>query len=199
MNSKAAGTTDEQFAADTIIESPQTTMQGPGEELIGYVYEELRKLAKKRMGRLANGGDTLQPTALVNEVYLRLTKNPGKIWKGRRHFFNAAGLAMRHLLIGRARSKRAQKHGGGLQRVDITVTLGGEDDAMLLSAEELFSLDRALTELQEEDPNLVEVVLMRYFCGLTIAETADILEVSTRTVERRWRFARAWLRNQLSE
>ena len=176
--------------ADTIIDEP-------GEELVQQLYRELRGLAAGIMRRLPAGGVTLQPTALVHEVYERLCRQPDQRWQGRQHFYRAAARAMRHLLIDRARARKAVRHGGEWQRQEITVTLGGPDDAEVLSREELLDLDRALRKLQRAYPELVELVHMRYFCGLTVPEIAELQGVSTRSIERDWSFARAWLCSEL--
>lgn len=174
---------------DTIIEEP-------GDALVEQLYRELRGLAAGILRRLP-AGVTLQPTALVHEVYERMCRRPDQRWQGRRHFYRAAARAMRHLLIERARARKAVRHGGAWQRADISVTLGGPDDAELLSREELIDLDRALRKLQGTYPELVELVHLRYFCGSTVAEIAELQGASTRSVERAWAFARAWLCNEL--
>lgn len=176
--------------ADTIIDEP-------GDELVQQLYHELRGLAAGILRRLPPGGATLQPTALVHEAYERLCRQPDRRWQGRQHFYRAAARAMRHLLIERARARKAVRHGGEWQRHDVTVTLGGPDDAAVLSREELLDLDRALRKLQRAYPALVELVHMRYFCGLTVPEIAELQGVSVRTVERDWSFARAWLCSEL--
>jgi RNA polymerase sigma factor (TIGR02999 family) len=174
-----------------------TIIDGPADELVEQLYRELRGLAAGILRRVSAGNVTLQPTALVHEAYERLCRRPDRRWQGRRHFYRAAAQAMRHLLIERARARKAVRHGGAWQRTDISVTLGGPDDAAVLSREELLDLDRALRKLQRAYPALVELVHMRYFCGLTVSEIAELTDVSTRSVEREWEFARAWLCNEL--
>ena len=140
------------------------------EELLPLVYEELRRLARQKMALLP-AGQTLQPTALVHEVFLRLVGSPTGRWQNRRHFFAAAAEAMRHLLIDRARSKLSLKHGGGLVRVDldqVDVAVESEEDTLLLVSE-------ALDKLAVLDSNAAEFVKLRYFVGLRHAEIADIM------------------------
>ncbi|MCG8418166.1 MAG: ECF-type sigma factor [Proteobacteria bacterium] len=164
-----------------------------GDELVEHLYDELRKLARARMAHLRSG-HTLQPTALVNEAYLRLVKRRNSGWKGRAHFFGAAARAMRDILVEHARMKAAQKRGGDQVRVDITVTLAGD---MTVSAEELLTLHNVLDKMQHAHPRKAELVLLRYFAGLPMEEIAEVMAVSKRTLEREWRFARAWLRTHL--
>jgi RNA polymerase sigma factor (TIGR02999 family) len=175
----------------------ETIIEEPGDELVQHLYRELRGLAAGMLRRLPAGGATLQPTALVHEAYERMCRRPDQRWKGRRHFYRAAAQAMRHLLVDRARERKAVRHGGAWQRTDVSVTLGGPDDAAVLSREELIDLDRALRKLQRAYPDLVELVHLRYFCGLTVAEIAELRDVSTRSVEREWEFARAWMCSEL--
>lgn len=167
-----------------------------GDEHLMVVYAELRKLARARL-RKAGQVQSLQATALVHEAYLRLMKNrEGHGWNSRGHFFGAAAQAMRDILVEYARKKSAVKHGGGKQRVDINIDLA--DGERTVSAEELLALEQALTQMQAEHPRKAEIVLLRYFAGLSMAQIAEIMEVSTRTIEREWRFARAWLHTRLS-
>ena len=160
------------------------------EELLPLVYAELRRLAARKMA-IERAGHTLQPTALVHEAYLRLV-NPEKTpvqWEGRTHFSGAAAEAMRRFLIDRARRKARVRHGGAMQQADI-------DPAGIAAGprnELLFAIDEALEELERLDPAKANVVKLRFFVGFTAAETADVLGLSLTTVERRWRFAKAWL------
>jgi len=157
------------------------------EELLPLVYEELRKLAAHKMANEAPG-QTLQPTALVHEAWLKLVGADQK-WENRRHFFAAAAEAMRRILVEKARRKQRARHGGGLLRV--------EAEAIELSAdtreEQLLAMDEALELLVQEDPQKAEVVKLRYFVGLTNQEIADTLGLSLATVERYWAFGKAWL------
>lgn len=162
--------------------------------LLPEVYGELRKLAEARLRRVPPG-QTLQATALVHEAYLALVgrRDPG--WSGRGHFFGAAAQAMREIVIDQARRKAAIKRGGELRRDDDA--LAGQPAAGL-PGEDLLALDAALTRLQAEHPERAQVVLLRHFAGLGEAEIAEVLGVSVRTVERAWRFARAWLHAALA-
>jgi RNA polymerase sigma factor (TIGR02999 family) len=168
------------------------------EQLLPLVYEELRKLAQ-RMIASEKPGQTLQATALVHEAYVRLVGDASRRdevgWEGRGHFFGAAAEAMRRTLVERARRKGRVKHGGELRRVDLEAALGVVEtpDCNLLA------LDEALTRLEEIDPLAAKIVKLRYFAGLTMAETAEALGVSLRHAERNWTYAKAWLHQELSE
>jgi RNA polymerase sigma factor (TIGR02999 family) len=166
-------------------------------DLLPLVYEELRRLASSRM-RQEKSGQTLQPTALVHEAFMRLVGgDAGRQWDGRSHFFAAAAEAMRRILIENARRKGRVKRGGELNRCDLH-----DDDAVVVdsdNADELLCLDEALNKLAVEDPQLAKLVELRYFTGLTIEETARVLGVSPRTTKRNWAYARAWLQREMSE
>lgn len=162
------------------------------ENLLPLVYDELRRLAHARMS--AEAPQTLQPTALVHEAYLRLVGDPDAEWDSRAHFFGAAANAMRRILIDQARKREALKHGGGRKRV----TLDDAQDADELDTASLVALDGALDELQKRDPRKAEVVMLRYFAGLSIADTASAMGLSPATVKNEWRFARAWLHHEIS-
>jgi RNA polymerase sigma factor (TIGR02999 family) len=158
------------------------------EELLPLVYEELRRLAAARMAQEL-AGQTLQPTALVHEAWLRLVGDGQRTWENRAHFFGAAAEAMRRILIESARRKSRLKRGGGQARLDIDQLELAEttpDDKVLL-------IDEALERLQKEDPEKARVVVLKFFGGLTNQEVAEILEVTERTVERQWAYAKAWL------
>lgn len=161
-------------------------------ELLPAVYDELRALARARLAREAPG-QTLQPTALVHEAYMRLVGNEDPGWNGRGHFFGAAALAMRRILVEQARRKSRQRHGGEQQRVDL------EDNAPRVEppAGDILAVDEAVRRLEAEDPRKGKIVNLRYFAGLTVAETANALEISVGTVEREWRFIKSWLRVEL--
>jgi RNA polymerase sigma factor (TIGR02999 family) len=155
------------------------------------VYQELRLLARANMRR-EGPGHTLQPTALVNEAYLRLLPSGGK-WASRGHYFGAAARAMRRILVDHARARRAAKRGDGRMRVtfsDIDVAI--EDPDVDVEA-----LDEALERLRQVDPRLEQVVSLRYFAGMDIEQTAAALGISPATVKRDWTYARAWLHEQL--
>jgi RNA polymerase sigma factor (TIGR02999 family) len=158
------------------------------EELLPLVYEELRKLAAARMAQQPDG-QTLQATALVHEVWLRLVDGSNRQYASRRHFFSAAAQAMRHLLIERARRKLRERHGGVLQRVDV-------DDVEIAAPaddERLLQINTALEELALLAPDKAEVVKLRFFVGLDEKEIGELLNLSPRTVERYWSYAKAWL------
>jgi RNA polymerase sigma factor (TIGR02999 family) len=157
-------------------------------DLLPLVYEELRRLATARMAR-ESSGHTLQPTALVHEAWLRLVGDGDRNWENRAHFFGAAAEAMRRILIENARRKSRLKRGGDQARVDIAdveLATTTPDDKVLL-------IDEALEKLQTEDPDKAKIVVLKFFGGLTNQEVAQTLNVTERTVERQWAFAKAWL------
>lgn len=167
------------------------------EELLPLVYDELRRLARGQMKneRGGPGGQTLQATALVHEAYLRLVGDTELRWQNRAHFFGAAARAMRRILVDRARHRGRRKRGGDWERVELgdqslpgAVAGGGPD---------LVGLDAALERLEAEDSRKAEVVMLRYFAGLSIEETAAALSLSPATVKNEWMFARAWLKREL--
>ena len=158
------------------------------ERLAPLVYAELRRIARRQMGR-ENPGHTLQATALVNEAYLRLAGGEGFALQDRAHFYAVCAQVMRHVLVDHARAQARDKRGGGAPHV----TLGEADAASGEGAAELVALDEALRELERVDPQKARVVSLRYFAGLSIEETAEALGVSPTTVRREWRRAKAWL------
>jgi RNA polymerase sigma factor (TIGR02999 family) len=172
--------------------APEETQ--PAAELLPQVYAELRSLAAALTARL-QPGQTLQATALVHEAYLRLVRDRDPGWEGRRHFFGAAARAMREILIEQARRKDSLKRGGGARRIDLSEGLAFIEPP----ADDLLALDEAITQLQAEKPHLAEIVLLRYYTGLSVEETAGIVGRSVSTVTRDWRFARAWLAERLGE
>jgi RNA polymerase sigma factor (TIGR02999 family) len=158
-------------------------------ELLPIVYDELRRLAAEKLGR-ENPGQTLQPTALVHEAYLRLVStDQGRQWRGRTHFFAAAAEAMRHILVDRARQKRSQKRGGARTRVAFHEQMLTSPDA----SDEILAVHEALSALAEVDAQAAELVKLRYFAGMSIDETAEVLGISPRSADRLWSYARAWL------
>ncbi len=165
----------------------------PAAKLLPEVYAELRRLAAA-LTRQLRPGQTLQPTALVHEAYLRLVRGQDPGWEGRRHFFGAAAQAMREILIEQARRKASLKRGGGGQRVELAEGLALIEPP----ADDVLALDEAITRLQAEEPRLAEIVLLRYYTGLSVEETAGVLGESDRTVYRDWRRARAWLARHLA-
>lgn len=162
-------------------------------DLLPLVYEELRKLARSFMGR-ENQAQTLQPTALVHEAYIRLLGNQDLGWNSRGHFFGAAAMAMRRILVERARARGRLKRGGDHHRIE----LGDEPMTEEPTGTDLLALDEALNKLDHYDPRKCEVVMLRYFAGLSVDETAAALGLSNATVRNEWTFARAWLLRQMS-
>lgn len=161
--------------------------------LLPSVYKELRRIAMANMARLPSGS-TLQPTALVHEAWLRLGGSAKSDWKGRAHFLAAAAEAMRHILIDRARQRSAVRHGGNQQRVDIEhidIPIDTEDE------ERLLAINAAVEKLMAEHPQIAELVKLRCFVGLEIAEAARVLQIPRATAYRRWQFARTWLYKEL--
>jgi RNA polymerase sigma factor (TIGR02999 family) len=173
--------------------SPDTNPDGgPGTsgEMLPEVYDELRRLAKARLARERQPHQTLQPTALVHEAYLRVSGDePDRRWDRRGHFFAAAALAMRRILVERARHYQRIKHGSGVERVDLDSGIMRADPALT----DLVAVDEALTRLELTDPRKAQVVSLRYFAGLSVDETAAALDLSPATVKNEWAFARAWL------
>jgi RNA polymerase sigma factor (TIGR02999 family) len=164
---------------------------GTSAELLPQVYEELRRLARARIAR-EPAGLTLQPTALVHEAYLRRGGGDPR-WDRRGHFFAAAAVAMRRILVERARHYRRVKHGGAQHRVE----LDQDSPAPAADFADVLAIDQALTRLEKIDAGKAKVVLLRYFAGLTIEETAAAMDLSPATVKNEWAFARAWLHDAL--
>jgi RNA polymerase sigma factor (TIGR02999 family) len=162
------------------------------EELLPLVYDELRKLASCRMAR-EPPGQTLQPTALVHEAWLRLAGKGHQEWDNRAHFFGAAAEAMRRILIDNARRKQAQRHGGGQPRLDIQEI----ELAAPATDDQLLAIDEALDKLAAAQPEKAELVKLRYFAGLSIEEAAEVLKISAATAKRWWAYARAWLFSEI--
>jgi RNA polymerase sigma factor (TIGR02999 family) len=162
--------------------------------LLPVLYAELQKLARARMARIP-AGQTLQPTALVHEVFIRLAGTGGGTWNGKGHFFGAAAQAMRQILVDQARRKSARRHGGGQDRVDADEI----DIAVDVPADDLLALNRALERLEKDDPRKGRIVNLRYFAGLDREEIAGLLGISVRTVDREWRYIAARLRRELKD
>jgi len=162
-------------------------------QLLPLVYTELRKLAAAKMARELPG-QTLQPTALVHEAWLRVSGPAHTNYKNRAHFFGAAAEAMRRILIDNARRKHALRHGGGQARVD----LEDADIAAPASDDQLLAVHEALDKLAAEDPAKAELVKLRFFVGLSVEEAAEMLGVSVPTVKRHWAYAKAWLYRQMT-
>jgi RNA polymerase sigma factor (TIGR02999 family) len=162
-------------------------------ELFRVVYDPLRRIARRQLARV-RPGHTLQTTAIVHEAYVRLAAREGSPWQDRAHFFAVSAKAMRHILIDYARSRGYAKRGGGAARVTL-------DEGAAPSAErpaDVVALDEALARLQADYPRRSQVVELRYFGGLTNEEIAEVLKVSPATIERDWRYARAWLHQELA-
>lgn len=168
---------------------------GPTDELIALVYAELRALARAWIAR-EPPGQTLPPTALVHEAYLRLVTDPAMRWENRRHFFAAAAEAMRRILIDRARRVASEKHGGAQRRVELDDNIS---PSVVLQVEDVLAVHDALDELETQDAEMAQVVKLRYFGGLTVEETARALDQSPRSVNRQWLAARAWLARRLEQ
>jgi RNA polymerase sigma factor (TIGR02999 family) len=168
---------------------------GAASQLLPLVYDELRKLAAQRLAH-ERPGQTLEATALVHEAYVRLVGDDAKKpWDGRGHFFAAAAEAMRRILVDRARDRRRQKRGGGRHRrvqIDLDALLQNPPD------DDLLALDEALEALARDDPAGAELVRLRAFAGLTLAQAAEVMGIGRRTADRYWAYARAWLCDALS-
>lgn len=163
-------------------------------ELLPLVYGELRRLAHIRMAKLPPG-NTLQPTALVHEAYVRLVHAGDHDWNTRGHFFAAAAQAMRQILVEQARRKASPKHGGDQKRADVDAV----DIPVEPPADDVLALDLAIDRLKDEDPRKAQIVMYRYFAGLDRDETAAALGISVRTVDREWRYIRARFHKELRE
>lgn len=162
------------------------------DELIPLVHQQLRQLARRHLAR-ERPGHTIQPTALVNEAYLRLVKQRGMVWQDRSHFLAVAAQLMRFILVDHARRRRYQKRGGSTPPIALDVDVADPRPAGILA------IDGALDDLAKIDERKVRVVEMRVFGGLSVAESARLLGVSPETVTRDWRFARAWLRREMEK
>jgi RNA polymerase sigma factor (TIGR02999 family) len=159
------------------------------DELVPLVYQELRRRAGGRLAR-SNGDQTLQPTALVNEAFLKLMADQPRTWQNSRHFYNAAAEVMRQIVLNHARENAAQKRGGHFKRIE----LEGVEPVVVSEEPDWEALDRGLSELRDLDQRRHQVVMLRFFAGLTNGQIAQVLEVSEKTVERDWAAARAFLR-----
>ena len=162
------------------------------EELLPLVYEELRRLAFSKLAR-ERPGQTLQPTALVHEAWLRLASSSGQSWEGRTHFFVAAAEAMRRVLVDKARRRLRLKHGSGVQPMELEAV----ELASPLPDPDLVALDEALTQLRQVDQEAADLINLRFFGGLTQAQAAEQLNISRSSADRSWVFARAWLYQSL--
>src|SRR5262245_37909027 len=167
---------------------------GAAERLLPLVYDELRQLAAQKLAQ-ETPGQTLQPTALVHEAYLRLVDvEQAQHWDSRGHFFAAAAEAMRRIVVETARRKQRARHGGGRQRVEVQLAAL----PTRLPPDDLLALDEALGRLEQRDPVKARLVTLRYFAGMTSAQAAAVLHISRVTAHRYWTFARAWLHQQMT-
>lgn len=162
--------------------------------LLPLVYEELRLLAARKLSH-EPPGRTLQATALVHEAYIRLVGDEAPAWNSRGHFFKAAAEAMRRILIDSARRRKSKKRGGDRQKIEVDDAIACLREAC--SPDDLLALDDALARLAESDPVKAEVVKLRYFAGLTVEQTAEVLGVSATTAKLHWAYARAWLLREI--
>ena len=180
--------------ASAVLLAAQAGDRQAATDLLPLVYAELHELARARLARQPPG-QTLTPTALVHEAYLRIAGASDVTWEGRQHFFFAAARAMRDILVEQARRKAGPKRGGGRRRVVL-------DEAVALAEpppEEVLALHDALADLEKEDPLKAQIILLRYFTALTMDETAAILGMPERTLDRQWRYIRAWLKSRLGD
>ena len=177
-----------------ILSAIQNGNAQAAKELLPLVYDELRRLAAFKMAHEAPG-QTLQPTALVHEAWLRLGGHENQAWNGRPHFFGAAAEAMRRILIDNARRKNARRHGGGQQRIDIQEI----EIAVDVRDDDLLEVNAALERFAAQDKQKAELVKLRYFTGLTIEQAAGMLGVSAPTANRWWAYARAWLHKEIED
>jgi len=187
-----------------LIEQASSGDSHAAQELLPLIYGELRKLASSNMNNEAGGGagQTLQPTALVHEAYLRLVGPEGAGqtgWNSRGHFFGAAAIAMRRILIDRARARATVKRGGDRTRLALTDDATACDDDSDAASGQMLALDAALTRLGEFDERKARVVMLRYFAGLSIEQTAMAIGISVATTKTDWAFARAWLSKEIAE
>jgi RNA polymerase sigma factor (TIGR02999 family) len=181
------------FMVDTPADPPDEG-RVPATELLASLYDHLRGLAAAMAGCLPPG-QTLQPTALVHEAYLRLVRRNDPGWDGPRHFFGAAARAMREILIEQARRKASIKGGGQSRRVELTEGVVWIEPP----ADDLLALDEAIESLHAEEPRLAELVRLRFYAGLSMEETAEVVGGSLSTLKRDWRFTRAWLARRLGD
>ena len=186
----------------TILQAVERGEAGARERLMALVYDELRGMARARLADEQPG--TLQATALVHEAYLRLLDDR-VAWQGRGQFFAAAALAMRRILVDRARAKHTIKRGGGAQREELEADTIDPNSASNMAPDadiarvDLVKLDSALDKLAVMDPRLADVVKLRFFAGLSVEQVAEAMGSSSRTVKRDWSFAKAWLHRELGE
>jgi RNA polymerase sigma factor (TIGR02999 family) len=198
--SASPGTAPERLMSEVtrVLSAIEHGEPGAAEELLPLVYDELRRLAAYKLAR-ERSGQTLQPTALVHEAFVRLVGSTGaatrrpRRWESPAHFFACAARAMRRILIDRARQKRSQKRGAARRRLDVDAI----DLVSRASPDQLLAVDEALAKLGRKDPAAARLVEVRYFAGLTVEEAGQALGMSTATAYRHWKYARAWLHSEL--
>jgi len=183
---------DRRGAVTRLLQQPQHEDPQWAQQLLPLVYEELRALARARMAH-EGSGQTIQATALVHEAYLRLVGEIDPGWNGRGHFFGAAALAMRRILVEQARRKGRLKRGGDRERIDLHDAVAAVEPPQ----HDVLEMDEAVRKLENEDRRKGTIVNLRYFAGFTAEETAEALGLSLGTIEREWRFIKAWLREEL--
>jgi RNA polymerase sigma factor (TIGR02999 family) len=176
--------------ATRILDAIEKGEPHAAEQLLPLVYAELRRLAAQKMA-FESPGQTLQPTALVHEAWLRLTRDQKRQWNNRTHFFAAAAEAMRRILVDNARRKRTERHGGRQQRAEMP------DIATAQNEDQIVAVDEALERLAAQDPEKADLVKLRYFVGMTGEEAAEGLGISIATATRHWAYARAWLATEI--
>ena len=179
--------------ATAVLQAAQAGNRQAAKDLLPLVYAELHELARSRLAR-QSPGQTLTPTALVHEAYLRVAGDSHVTWEGRQHFFFAAARAMRDILVEQARRKARPKRGGGQRRREL-------DEACAIlqpPSDDVLAVHDAIQELEVSDPLKAQIVLLRYFAGLTMDETATVLGIPERTLDRHWRYIRAWLIKKLN-
>lgn len=184
---------DEQSDVTRLLNALSGGEEAVVEKLLPLLYDELHHQAEVFMAR-ERPGHTLQPTALVHEAYIRLARESGQMWKDRAHFLAIAAIAMRRILVDHARARHTKKRGSGLDVVTLHESLTSDESGSV----DLLALDEALTRLSKMDARQGRVVELRFFGGLKVEETARILDVSTKTIKRDWRHAKAWLRRELT-
>ena len=180
-----------------ILEAAEPGDPSAADQLLPLVYDELRALAHQRLAK-EPPGQSIQTTVLVHEAYLRLVGDQDLRWANRAHFFAAAAKAIRRILVDRARKRRAVKHGGGRARVSLDQLEVTCDDTGPIGPEDFVALDEALDRLDRIDPRKAQIVMLRYFAGLTIEDTAQALGLSRTTIKDQWQFARAWLYREMT-
>ena len=183
---------DQTDVADTLVQVADGSDEA-ADRLMPLVYDRMRGLARSMLDR-ESPSHTLQPTALVNEVFLKMTDQNRVDLRGKSHFFAIGAKVMRRILVDHARTKKRQKRGGGMHRIPLEAGLQVSNR----NDEDVLAIEEALTKLADMDPRQAEIIELRFYGGLTVQEVAEVLRVSKRTVESEWAMARAWLRRELS-